>query len=480
MSRFIAFFVLVAFLSIAGFADGPLERVDVEAALSQAHDVGQFIFPGSENSPPMTIEGRGYVIDSSHPWRPGDFRRYDLVVKIAIDPRMNEARIDVTATSANNTSNDTYYIRDGRAFHFAEEKGESLPTSLGDISAPAVAMMHPTLLKLALNGRRINLEEFGQSNAVFAANNVLWRIQALDKYVLSRPLAAEAHEPQSETIMFSDVNPAVYDMPAVKVTFSKGAREVGVIEFGPTAKGEPFSIPLGTPRDDEPVRISYHSIVFDELAPGLFKIDLTNANSRIYVAEFADYLVVLEGAFNSKNARTLTDAIRARWPKKPVKYFAFSHIHGQYVGGVGIWAAEGATIVVPPTTEPLIRSIFAAEPFHYFGARSAQVSNTLIELVPKVFKLEDATNSLEIHNVISNHTDEYFIFFFPKAKILLTGDLLFLRPGQPLTGRSLNLINVTRNLGLDVDRYVATWPLTGFDTKNIATRDDVEAAMGGN
>lgn len=38
----------------------------------------------------------------------------------------------------------------------------------------------------------------------------------------------------------------------------------------------------------------------------------------------------------------------------------------------------------------------------------------------RVRRLQDATNALEIYNVASEHTDEYFVVWFPGPKVLLT------------------------------------------------------------
>jgi glyoxylase-like metal-dependent hydrolase (beta-lactamase superfamily II) len=83
---------------------------------------------------------------------------------------------------------------------------------------------------------------------------------------------------------------------------------------------------------------------------------------------------------------------------------------------------------------------------------------------------------VELYNVESGHTDEYLIVYFPRQKVLLTGDLLFYRPGKPLGDRSMKLCETVRKLGLDVETYVATWPLDGYGTKNVVTRAEIGAA----
>jgi glyoxylase-like metal-dependent hydrolase (beta-lactamase superfamily II) len=137
---------------------------------------------------------------------------------------------------------------------------------------------------------------------------------------------------------------------------------------------------------------------------------------------------------------------------------------------------EGATVLVPPTTAPLIETMVKEGRRLRPDALAAEPRPLRMETVPKRRRLEDRVNTLEVYNVDSGHTDEYFIVYFPRQKVLLTGDLLFYRPGQKLSGRSLKLCETVRKLGLDVETYVTTWPLDGYGTKNVVMRDEVRAA----
>jgi glyoxylase-like metal-dependent hydrolase (beta-lactamase superfamily II) len=193
------------------------------------------------------------------------------------------------------------------------------------------------------------------------------------------------------------------------------------------------------------------------------------------VAEFSDHLLVYEGAWDSRNSDPIAARIRERF-KKPIRYYAFSHIHSQYVGGTRSYVHEGATVLVPPTTAPLIETMVKEGRRLRPDALSAEPREPRMESVPKSRRLRDKTNTAEIYNIESGHTDEYLIVYFPKQKILLTGDLLFYYPGKPLTGRSRMLCETVRKLGLDVETYAPTWPLQGYGTKNMVTRDEMRAA----
>jgi len=124
----------------------------------------------------------------------------------------------------------------------------------------------------------------------------------------------------------------------------------------------------------------------------------------------------------------------------------------------------------------MIEEIAAAPHALQPDALSAAPRKPSIETVKADRLLEDATNAVHVFNVVSEHTDEYFVFWFPGPKILLTGDLLFYRPGKPLTGRSKRLCTTVTELKLQPERYVATWPLDGYGTKNIVTAEEMRTA----
>jgi glyoxylase-like metal-dependent hydrolase (beta-lactamase superfamily II) len=271
--------------------------------------------------------------------------------------------------------------------------------------------------------------------------------------------------------------PAGGPAPGRVVVESRG-RETARIDYVSIERGPAAAIPAGDRRRDRGRIVSPDEIVLREVEPRLFAADLDSINTRVFVAEFQDHVVVLEGAYGSRICDRIAAKVREKFAK-PVRYFAFSHLHGQYVGGVRSWVAEGATVIVPPTTAPLVKAVVEAPHEFRPDALSREPKPLRTETVKERRRLEDPTNALEIFNIESDHTDEYFVFYFPGQKVLLTGDLLFYRPGKPLAGRSKKLCSTVAKLGLDVERYYATWPLAGYGTKNVVTRDEMREACEG-
>lgn len=418
---------------------------------------------------PYRISGNGFVRDASHPMCPGDFRRLDISFRLLVNPELGETAIEIESGEKEQKTIDRYFVRRGRIFQVDGEGNETLPASLGDLSPATVAALHPTIVANAIRERRENLRKAGNKGRyLFAWNDELWkvdidersgRVARLERYVYSD--------------LFDDGTEVVTFISPGRVVVTAGGRELARLDFGDLAAGVTMEVPAGDRKRDRARLVSAREIELREVAPHLYAIDLATVNTRVMVAEFTDHLAVLEGAYSSRICERIAAQLQKRFVK-PVRYFAFSHLHGQYVGGTRSWVHEAATVLVPPTTAPLIEEIVKARHELQPDALSRDPKPLRLETVKERRRLEDGMNVLEIFNVESEHTDEYFIFYFPQQKVLLTGDLLFYRPGQPLSGRSKKLCTTIKELGLDVETFYATWPLDGYGTKNVVRREEMQ------
>ena len=416
----------------------------------------------------LVLLGKGYLTDGSHPKHPGDFQKYDATVRIEIDPEAGIASIAIETGEGETKDVDRYFVRRGRTFQ-VDEKGEEIPPKdLGDLSVPAIAALHPALTESAYAERREHAREMPDGTRAFAWSDVLWTMATADKgktvVSLNRNRADD---------LFDVAEQIAYARGPDRTTVRVGDRSVAEFVYDKGAPIEKVEIPKGDERRDRGHMIEAREITFTEIAPHLFSIDLASTSSRVFVVELAEGLAVLEGAYNARNGDLIARAIKERFGK-PVRWHAFSHLHGQYVGSARSFIAEGATILVPKTTVPLIAKMAPKFASQWHGDAQMKAAAPLkLETVERSRKLEDV---LEIYNVPSEHTDEYLLFWFPSPKVLLTGDLLFYRPGKPLAGRSKRLCQTVAELGIDPERLVATWPLEGYETKNIVTGEEFKAA----
>jgi glyoxylase-like metal-dependent hydrolase (beta-lactamase superfamily II) len=434
----------------------------------------------STEAAPYRVIGTGFVTDTGHPNHPGDFHKYNLTARITVDAVQGEAVLALETTPSDGqgkTDTDRYYVRRGRLFQVDDKGSEILPGSFGDVAVATVAALHPALVANALR-ERPECARRVDGGLVFAWNDELWTLSmdpASDRVTgLRFDLANYVLGDQTQEVRYEGWSGDPSALSPGRVLVNALGREVLRIDFTATEKADSVGIAAGDRQRDRQWVASPQEIVPREIAPHLFSIDLVSLNMRVVVAEFKDYLMVFEGAWDPRNSDPIVARIRDRF-RKPVRYFAFSHLHSQYIAGTRSYVHEGATVLVPPTTAPLIEAMVQEGRRLRPDALAAEPRPLRMETVPKRRRIQDRTNAAEVYNVESGHTDEYLIVYFPRQKVLLTGDLLFYRPGQKLSDRSLKLCENVRKLGLKVETYVATWPLEGYGTKNVVTGEEIRA-----
>ena len=432
---------------------------------------------------PLRITGTGSVTNEGHPKHPGDFTKYDVTVHVTFDPVPGEAVIEFDFDPADSLPQDNryrYHFRRGRVFQVDDKGAEILPASVGDIAAVAVPAIHPALVLDALRERPECIRRV-EGGLVLAWNDELWTMDLApaahaDRVVaLHYDWASYTHGDQTMDVRYEGWPADPNAMSPGTVVMSTLGREVLRIDFRTTEKADSVGIAVGDRERDRQWVASEKEMVAHEIAPHLFSLDLVSLNMRVFVAEFRDFLMVFEGAWDPRNSDPIAAYIRERF-KKPVRYFAFSHIHSQYIAGTRSFVHEGATVLVPPTTAPLIESMVQQGRRLRPDTLAADPHPLKMEAVPKKKRIKDGVNTADIYNVESGHTDEYIIVYFPRQKVLLCGDLLFYSPGKKLSDRSLKLCENVRKLGLDVEKYWVTWPLDGYGVQNVVTDAELREA----
>jgi len=225
----------------------------------------------------------------------------------------------------------------------------------------------------------------------------------------------------------------------------------------------PASFDPAKPSDEDSKPQGEPAIV--EVAPHVFSFDMEDIDSRSLVVEFADHLAMIEFAVGSANGERMADAARKRWPGKPIRYALFSHYHPHYAGGLRAMIAEGATIVSPAGNEAFVRSL-PALPFHVEPDRLARSPRPVsVRTFTDSLTLTDSLNSLVAYNygARSNHTDDFVVFYLPKARLLFETELGWVTSDGKLRAirRAPTLLSWIGEKHLDVDRFVQCWPMRG-------------------
>lgn len=434
---------------------------------------------------PFRLTAEGIVTSSGHPTYPFEFHEHALALELDFHPQLGECKLKVTLSDQ---PAHTLFVRRGRILERDDEGKDAAPSGLGDLGPATLAALHPAVLANALRERRDMVRSIAPHELLFAWNDELWTVQTDPESGLLAGLRRrtyhDVHGDGDETIVFEGGTPG---FPAV-VTVAARGRSLARLEFhspepiavqsDAAGKGAAWSFPEGDRRRDRARLVAPEELAIERVADHLFTIDIATMNTRVMIAEFEDHLVVLEGVYNSRNGDRIARLLRARFDQ-PVGYFAFSHLHDQYIGGVRTWIHAGATILVPPATRPLVEKIAADSHALRPDALAREPTALALEEIEGSLRLEDDRNALEVFNIDSDHTQDYLLFYFPRQRVVLAGDLLWYRPGQVLTGRSVRLCEAVERLALEVDRYFCTWPLDGYGTLNIVTAEQMAGACPG-
>ncbi len=221
----------------------------------------------------------------------------------------------------------------------------------------------------------------------------------------------------------------------------------------------------------------------EKLSENIHLINLPQTESRAVVVEFREFLVVFDVPFGSENGELVLREIEHIAPGKPVRYFAFGHHHPWYLGGVRPFIYRGITVLSTEGDLDYVRYLATAP--HSLAPDSLYLHPKALrtELVDSLMTITDGEYTMKLCHIgmRSDHTTDYIVFYFPKEKMLMHGDLAWIPTDGPVKKggkREKGLYNAIKEFGLDVATIVQTWPVGGpYNVKNIYPVSDLEATI---
>ena len=99
----------------------------------------------------------------------------------------------------------------------------------------------------------------------------------------------------------------------------------------------------------------------EKLADGVYVVhNVAGQNQNTMAVEFKDYIVALEAPGSSDGAEQVIERIKQTIPNKPIRYIAMTHHHGDHIGGLRSFIAEGATVITTPGNRSTVEAMAAA------------------------------------------------------------------------------------------------------------------------
>ncbi len=400
----------------------------------------------------IEIRYEGLLDWEAHYKKPGEIRRFHSRQVFTFDGRGN-ARMDWTRWSEGDTAGppESYLLVGNQVFHrwepqsrWRERAGDgAVPARLQILSGmPWLISGDAALRELKLKTRKNRLESVED--------------------LRSHPRLGDVRN----TIRYEygkDTIPSGYQV----VFYERDAKRM--VKARLTGTGSAPESLLAAPTDFEPASPGGEELTGEPVlvprAEGVWSLDMEDIDHRSLVVEFADYLVLLEAAVGSANGERMVDAVKRRWPEKPIRYFSFSHFHPHYTGGMRAFIAEGATILITPGNEEFVRQV-ARYPFKISPDRLARSPRPVrTQTFRNRFELADSTNRLIAIDIgeRSTHTDEFVIFYLPKQKLLFEAEQGWVTVEGKLRAarRAEGFLKILADEGVDAERQVQCWPMQG-------------------
>jgi glyoxylase-like metal-dependent hydrolase (beta-lactamase superfamily II) len=247
-------------------------------------------------------------------------------------------------------------------------------------------------------------------------------------------------------------------------------------EFNPPVNEDSFRVQAQGYAQAKPVPTNLEEKV-DRLADGLYVIqNVAGQNQNTLAVGFADHVVAVEAPGSSDGADAVIERIHELFPGKPIRYVAMTHHHGDHIGGMRSFIAEGATVITTAANRPVIEAMAASRQNDRLGRSPRQPEFLLLENGRRV--LEDGSRSLELIDIGPNpHANEMVIAWLPREKVVFQGDLFFVPnndapfgPPQPSTA---SFARKLRELGLPAERIASVHG----DTATIAQFREATASV---
>ena len=215
----------------------------------------------------------------------------------------------------------------------------------------------------------------------------------------------------------------------------------------------------------------------------IYFVNLKHTESKSAIVVLKDFIAVIEDTLSSANGELIINEARKIAPDKPIKYFAFGHHHPWYLGGVRPFIHIGATILTVKDDVPYVEYLASAEHTLQPDSLQLQPKSLKTEEIGMNETITDGDYQMEIYFIgdKSMHTNDYLVFYFPKEKLLLEGDLIWI----PQTGemkkankRQAGLYNAIKDLGIDVDTIIQHWPIgERYGVKSVIPFGELEESV---
>jgi hypothetical protein len=163
------------------------------------------------------------------------------------------------------------------------------------------------------------------------------------------------------------------------------------------------------------------SLKLVELSPNVQQV-VGGSHNNLVVA-MKDGLVIFDAPISDLQSRWVIDAVKARYPGKPIKYLVLTHHHMDHIGGARAFMAEGATVIVPEQDKAYLEQVAKAPHTIAPDALARQAKTVNVTGVADRMTIKDEGGEINLYNIANPHVDGMLIGHVVRDNVVWVTDI---------------------------------------------------------